>query len=67
MNLLSTSIQEHKLVQINVVESWEEEVFDIMVEDVHEYFANGVLVHNCMDTTRYIATYLQSNGILLKL
>ncbi|NDB84971.1 MAG: hypothetical protein EB127_20055 [Alphaproteobacteria bacterium] len=30
-----------------------EEVYDLTVEDVHEYFANGVLVHNCMDSIRY--------------
>ena len=27
-------------------------VYDLEVEDVHEYFANGVLVHNC-DAVRY--------------
>ena len=25
----------------------EKEVFDLGVDDVHEYFANGILVHNC--------------------
>ena len=29
-----------------------EQVYDLEVEDIHEYFANGVLVHNC-DATRY--------------
>jgi hypothetical protein len=24
-----------------------------MVEDCHEYFANGILVHNCIDALRY--------------
>jgi hypothetical protein len=24
-----------------------------MVEDCHEYFANGILVHNCIDAIRY--------------
>ncbi|MDR2944053.1 MAG: hypothetical protein LBU81_03080 [Methanosarcinales archaeon] len=28
-------------------------VYDLTVEDVHEFFANGVLVHNCMDAGRY--------------
>jgi len=32
---------------------WMEEVYDLTVEDCHEYFANGVLVHNCMDAVRY--------------
>ena len=31
------------------------QVYDLMVEDNHEYFANGVLVHNCIDASRYIA------------
>lgn len=30
-----------------------ERVFDISVEGVHEYCANGVIVHNCMDAFRY--------------
>lgn len=29
------------------------EVFDLTVHNSHEYIANGVLVHNCMDATRY--------------
>jgi len=32
-------------------------VYDIMVEDCHEYFANGLLVHNCIDSIRYIVTH----------
>ena len=54
-HLSLTNIQELKLVAINVLESLEEEVYDIMVEDTHEYFANGILVHNCIDGTRYLA------------
>ena len=34
----------------------EEEVFDLTIEDCPEYFANGILVHNC-DLTRYLLTY----------
>jgi len=29
------------------------EVFDLEVKDVHEYVANGILVHNCFDGARY--------------
>lgn len=29
------------------------EVYDLTIEDEHEYFANGVLVHNCIDAARY--------------
>lgn len=28
-------------------------VYDLTVDDTHEYFANGILVHNCMDAARY--------------
>lgn len=28
------------------------EVYDIEVEDEHEYFANGILVHNCADNLK---------------
>lgn len=28
-------------------------VYDISVEDQHEFFANGILVHNCIDAIRY--------------
>ena len=30
-------------------------VYDLTVEGQHEYFANGVLVHNCLDALRYVA------------
>ena len=42
-----------KLKHLEQGEKWEEKVYDIEVEDVHEYFANGVLVHNC-DALRYV-------------
>ena len=50
----NTAITTAKLNQIDVVESYEAQVYDIMVgDDTHEYFANGVLVHNCIDAIRY--------------
>ncbi len=33
-------------------------VFDIQVEDEHEYFANGILVHNCSDALEYLIVEL---------
>ena len=30
-----------------------DKVYDLTVEDSHEFFANGVLVHNCIDALRY--------------
>jgi hypothetical protein len=38
------------------------EVFDITILDNHEFFANGILVHNCMDAMRYA---IYSSGIHL--
>ena len=29
------------------------EVYDLTIDGEHEYFANGVLVHNCIDASRY--------------
>ena len=29
-------------------------VYDLMIEDCHEYYANGILVHNCIDPLRYV-------------
>jgi hypothetical protein len=31
-----------------------ETVYNLTVADCHEYFANGILVHNCYDETRYM-------------
>lgn len=36
-----------KLKRLDVGESSKKRVYDLTVEDNHEYFANGVLVHNC--------------------
>jgi len=55
MNLLSINIQEQELVQLNVGDSYLANVYDFEVEDEHEYFANGILVHNCWDAVRYVA------------
>jgi hypothetical protein len=49
----SIAIQTVKLQHLEEGESWSEIVYDIMVEDCHEYFANGILVHNCIDSLRY--------------
>lgn len=43
-NLKNISGQKQNLVQENA-----EQVYDIMVEDCHEFFANNILVHNCFD------------------
>lgn len=49
-----------RLKAIDVIEKTESKVYDLTVENEHEYFANGVLVHNCLDGTRYVIQFLQS-------
>ena len=51
-------IQTVKLKRIEQVESWQEQVYDIWADG--EYFANGLLVHNC-DAMRYATTALRKN------
>lgn len=54
------NIQKQNFVSFIVGDTYEELVYDLEVEDVHEYFANGILVHNC-DATRYACVYLYSS------
>ena len=53
----STGIQRPELVPVNVRTVYatgrNEDVYDLTVEDAHTFFANGILVHNCMDAMRY--------------
>lgn len=43
----------------------EPKVYDITVEDQHEFFANGILVHNCFDSIRYsLDGYITRSGDL---
>ena len=59
-SLLSTntaecnSVVEVVLEDIIVLEENYNNVYDIEVEEAHEFFANGVLVHNCIDSIRYV-------------
>lgn len=39
-----------KIEEITELNSYYTEVFDLTVENEHEYFANGILVHNCDPT-----------------
>lgn len=38
---------------ITKISTRKSEVYDLTVEKDHEYYANGVLVHNCIDAGRY--------------
>lgn len=44
-----------RLLHLEEGEELNQEVYDLTVEDEHCYYANGVLVHNCMDAFRYFA------------
>ena len=54
-----------KNVHINLQPLTEErEVFDIAVEDCHEFVANGVLVHNC-DPTTLVRSFIVGNDLYI--
>lgn len=52
-----------QVVEVLASDERVEHVFDISVEGMHEYFANGVLVHNCMDASSYATTHLRRLAI----
>ncbi len=58
----NTVVTTVNLKHLEIEESWVEEVYDIMVEECHEYFANGILVHNCIDAVRYVTMHLKKNN-----
>lgn len=68
MTLKSISIAKSDFAQNHVQDI--QEVYDLMVADEHCYFANGVLVHNCIDPLRYafrkLAGYKITNTSALK-
>jgi len=61
-----TSMHESNAVPVfvlGVVElPGERPVYNLEIEEAHEFFANGVLVHNCIDSLRYILSYLTGSG-----
>jgi len=44
-----------KIVKCEQGQNGYAQVYDLMVDDCHEYYANGLLVHNCIDPLRYVA------------
>ena len=52
-SLHPTSIQKQQLVDVKITNERYEDTYDLMVEETHEFFANGILVHNCFDAFRY--------------
>lgn len=41
------------VLSVDIVKIYSSNVYDLTVEDEHEYFANGLLVHNCMNAFEY--------------
>lgn len=66
-NLKATNIQKQGFA-VDTVQDVEvigiaDKVYDITVEDQHEFFANGVLVSNCIDSIRYaLQPYIKNRG-----
>ena len=52
----------HALLDCDITNGGSADVFDICVADMHEFFANGVLVHNCIDALRYAVGQYTMNG-----
>lgn len=46
-------LQASEIKKIEIVSEEVANVYDLEVENMHEFFANGVLVHNCIDGIRY--------------
>lgn len=55
-------INYRQVSEIKIIKKEYCEVYDLQVEDVHEYFANGILVHNC-DPTAIVDVYLQDGKL----
>lgn len=53
-HLYLEGIGEVVLTSLNYKEIPAETVYDIEVEEIHEFYANGLLVSNCIDACRYI-------------
>ena len=65
-NLSVTSITEPPIVPVHVLRVIglpnKRPVYNLEVENAHEFFANGVLVHNCVDSLRYVLSWLTGSG-----
>jgi hypothetical protein len=48
-------------VDVNSFNKRNELTYDLMVDEIHEFFANGLLVHNCIDPIRYVRRYIENN------
>ena len=51
---LGGKLKTREIKAIFAEDAGKEQVFDLEVAQQHEYFANGLLVHNCIDAIRYV-------------
>ena len=49
----SSFVRDHVVQSIDVTDAGKKTVYNLEIENVPEYIANGVLVHNCIDAARY--------------
>jgi hypothetical protein len=59
--LSSITVQDSQDTQMLKEVSNYEKVYDLQIENNHEYFANNILVHNCSDLTEYLICYAFQN------
>ncbi|WP_370855249.1 hypothetical protein [Parasutterella sp.] len=55
----------HALEPVAVSSGGIEPVYNLCVSDVHMFFANGVLVHNCDATTQALNYFRSGKGVIL--
>lgn len=48
-------VQQTAVKSIQILSRDRKQIYDMMIQGKHEYFANGLLVHNCLDASRYAA------------
>lgn len=51
----------HVVKDFRIVRKRYENTYNLMINTTHEYFANGLLVSNCIDAIRYVV-YAECNG-----
>lgn len=51
--IITSMFGEMQVIGIKSSNERQEHVYNMMVDEKHEYFANGLLVSNCMDALRY--------------
>jgi hypothetical protein len=51
-----------EIIGLRTIKEFETIVYDLTIEDCHEYFANGILVHNC-DPTSLVKLGLHGNNL----